>query len=112
MTWSVDAKLRAISDTWPLIPQEILLPKSSGLFLTILAAFLIGKKIFFTFGKYRRAGKITTVYHRGDDKNKGNMGDYNGVYRKIFSYLSAPPHIPTASRYSKYKSERRGGRYF
>jgi len=112
VTSSVDAELRAISDTWPLIPWEILVPDSSRLFLTILAAFLIGKNIFLTFGKYQRAGEITTVYHEGDDKYKENMDDYSGVHRKIFSYLSAHTHIPTASRYSKYESERTCGRDF
>lgn len=52
----------------------------------------MGKNIFLTFGKYQRAGEIATVCHRGDDKNKGNMDDYNGVYGKIFSYLSAHTH--------------------
>lgn len=75
------------------------MPNSSGLFLTILAGFLMGKNIFLTFGKYQRAGKITTVYHQGGDRDKGNMDDYSNICRKIFSYLLTHTHIPTESRY-------------
>lgn len=89
MTWSVDAKPRAISDTWPLIPQERLVP--SGLFLTILTAFLMGKKMFFTFGKYQRAGKIATVYRGRGDKNKGEWMTTMVSIRKYF-LICQPRH--------------------
>lgn len=83
------------------------MPNSSWLFLTIFAAFLMGKTIIFfiIFGKYQWAGEITAVYRLGDDKNKENMDEYSSVYRKIFSHLSTPTHLSIASRYSTYKSE-------
>lgn len=102
MTWSVDAKLRAISNTWPLIPQEMLVPNSSWLFLTVHAGcgfcfvlFSSGEKnIFFTFEKYQRAGKVSMAHHPGDNKNKKNMDGYNSIYRNII-FIYQPTRVST-----------------